>query len=253
MTIETMDGGLALLSERTRVAEKGRNHIGTIVGDRPKLWTLQGAHLVSLMDAVAESEYRARGAKLFSLKPTTDAQGNTSIHRPLNLIEEVELFLREERLKRYSQELGLKFIKGGAAGAWTFTNNTRTYILNGTFDWDTDSFKEALLLSTSNIGAASTTYAGVTNEVANGLGYTTGGIAITIALSGTTTVTVDSTVDPVWTAAGGSITARFALLYEVAGNVAAYCLLDSTPANVTATDGNTLTIQHSASGLFTLA
>ena len=140
-----------------------------------------------------------------------------------------------------------------AAGTWTFTNGGRTKLLDGTFDIDTDSYKMALFLSTSNIGAASTTYAGVTNEVANANGYTTGGIAVTFTLAGTTTVTVDIASDPVWTAAGGSITARFAVLYEVAGNVLCYALLDSTPADVTATDGNTLTVAANASGVFTLA
>ena len=43
-----------------------------------------------------------------------------------------------------------------AAGAWTFTNGSRTRMLNGTFDFDTDSFKMALFLSTSDIGASST-------------------------------------------------------------------------------------------------
>jgi hypothetical protein len=141
-----------------------------------------------------------------------------------------------------------------AAGNWTFTDGTRTRILNGTFDFDTDTFKVALFLSTSNIGAASTTYAGVTNEHANANGYTTGGVSIgALTLSGTTTVTVDDPADVVWTASGGSITARFAVLYENAGDVVAYCLLDSTPADVTATDGNTLTIAFNASGIFTLA
>ena len=140
-----------------------------------------------------------------------------------------------------------------AAGAWTFPNSARTDLLNGTFDIDTDSFKMALFLSTSNIGAASTTYAGVTNEHANANGYTTGGIAVTLTLSGTTTVTVDVSTDPVWTASGGSIVARFAVIYEVSGNVLCYCLLDSTPADVTVTTGNTLTVQISASGVFTLA
>ena len=140
-----------------------------------------------------------------------------------------------------------------AAGAWTFTNGGRTRLLNGTFDIDTDSYKMALFLSTSNIGAASTTYAGVTNEHANANGYTTGGIAVALTLAGTTTVTVDITADPVWTAAGGSIIARFAVIYEVAGDVLCYCLLDSTPADVTATVGNTLTVAASASGVFTLA
>lgn len=125
-------------------------------------------------------------------------------------------------------------------------------MLNGDFDINTDTFKMALFLSTSNIGAASTTYAGLTNEHANANGYTTGGKTLTMSLTGTTTVTVDCD-DQTWTASGGSIVARFAVIYESAGNVLCYCLLDSTPADVTATTGNTLTVAIDASGLFTLA
>jgi len=140
-----------------------------------------------------------------------------------------------------------------AASAWAFPNGARTKLIDGTFDIDSDSWKMALLQSTSNIGAASTTQAGVTNEVANANGYSTGGIAITLTLSGTTTVTVDIQTDPVWTASGGSIAARFADIYEVSGNVLCYSTLDTTPADVTATDGNTLTVAAHASGVFTLA
>ena len=140
-----------------------------------------------------------------------------------------------------------------AAGTWSFVNTARTNLLNGTFDLDTDSLKIALFLSTSNIGAASTTYAALTAEHAAANGYTTGGNAVTGSLAGTTTVTFDTTDPAVWTATGGPITARFAVLYEVAGNVIAYALLDSTPADVTATAGNTLTVSINASGVFTLA
>lgn len=141
-----------------------------------------------------------------------------------------------------------------AAGNWTFVDSARTDLLNGTFDLDTDTFLMALFLSTSNIGAASTTYAGLTNEHANANGYTTGGISLgQLSLSGTTTVTVDETTNPVWTASGGSITARFAVIYESGGRVLCYCLLDSTPADVTATAGNTLTVTFHASGIFTLS
>lgn len=140
-----------------------------------------------------------------------------------------------------------------AADAWLFTNGGRTKLLDGTFDLDTDSFKLALFLSTSNIGAASTTYAGVTNEHANANGYTTGGIAVTLTLAGTTTVTVDFATDPEWTASGGSITARFGVLYEVGGNVLLYSLLDNTPADVTQTSPNKLMVAAHASGVFTLS
>ena len=140
-----------------------------------------------------------------------------------------------------------------AAGAWTFTSAGRTDLLDAVFDVDSDTYKMALFLSTSNLAASSTTYAALTNEHANANGYTTGGIAITLTLSGTTTVTIDIQTDPVWTASGGSIVARFAVIYEVSGNVAFYCTLDSTPADVTATNGNTLTVAANASGVATLA
>jgi hypothetical protein len=140
-----------------------------------------------------------------------------------------------------------------AASAWTFTNSARTSLLDGTHDIDSDSWKVALFLSTSNLGTSSTTYAAVTNEHANANGYTTGGIAVTLTLSGTTTVTVDIGTDPVWTASGGSIVARFASLYEVSGRVLCNSTLDTTPADVTATTGNTLTVAAHASGVFTLA
>lgn len=139
-----------------------------------------------------------------------------------------------------------------AAGTWQFTNTARSDLLDGTIRVATDTFKMALFLSTSNIGAASTTYAALTNEHANANGYTTGGIAVDLTLAGTTTVTADIATDPVWTASSGSIVARFAVIYEVGGNVLCYCLLDSTPANVTATDGNTLTVAPPGTGVFTL-
>ena len=173
------------------------------------------------------------------------------IERPFN--EAVQLELMAARLDAMLGRLGLRPMGGGAAGAWVFTNGGRTSLIDGLFDIDSDTWKMALFLSTSNIGPASTTFAGVTNEHAAANGYTAGGESIALTLSGTTTVKVDITTDPVWTASGGPITARFAVIYEVAGNVLCYCLLDDTPADVTATDGNTLTVAAHASGVFTLA
>lgn len=190
----------------------------------------------------------------YPAKPIDDGRGNLTVVRPLDLYQEIENFLWEERQKAICERMGVPFIGGGAAGAWTLTSGGRTSLLDGTFDLDTDSFKCALFLSTSNIGAASTTYAGLTNEHAAANGYTTGGIAIALTLSGTTTVTVAVTTAPVWTASGGSIVARFAVVYEVAGNVLAYALLDATPADVTVTTGNTLTVSANSATLpFTLA
>jgi len=140
-----------------------------------------------------------------------------------------------------------------AAGAWVMTSEGRTKLQDVTFDIDSDTWKMLLVLSTSDIGAASTTWAGVSNEHANGNGYTTGGIAISLAMTGTSSVKTDIGTDPVWTASGGSITARWAVIYESGGRVLCYCLLDSAPADVTATDGNTLTVAASTLGVYTLA
>lgn len=175
------------------------------------------------------------------------------IKRPLELAQEIRVAQSLRRAEEFLHALGLHPISGGVAGAWTFTNGGRTKLLDGTFDIDTDSWKMALFLSTSNIGLTSTTFAGLTNEHAAANGYTAGGIAVVLNLAGTTTVTVDITTDPVWTASGGSIVARFAVIYEVGGNVLCYCLLDNTPADVTVTTGNTLTVAAHASGVFTLA
>jgi hypothetical protein len=140
-----------------------------------------------------------------------------------------------------------------AAGAWIFTNAARTNLLDGTVPIASGTFKMALFLSTSNLGAASTTFAGVTNEHAGNNGYTAGGISVDLTLAGTTTVTADIATDPVWTASGGDIVARYAAIYEVGADILCFCELDDAPADVTATDGNTLTVAAHASGVFTLA
>lgn len=138
-----------------------------------------------------------------------------------------------------------------AAGKWLFTNEFITKLASGTFDFSGHTFKVALFASTTNLGAGSTTYSGVSNEVANGNGYTTGGVAVTIALSGTTTVTVDSN-DPEWTGSGAGFSARRAALYDVtAGRIVCYSILDS--ADVTWAASETKAIQLHANGYFQMA
>jgi hypothetical protein len=145
-------------------------------------------------------------------------------------------------------------IAGGAAGAWTVTNELRAILqgATGAIVPATDTVKIALLLSTSNIGASSTTYAGVTNEVATAFGYTAAGVSTTLTVSTVSTSNGQlAFTQAQWTASGGSITARFGLAYKSAGHVYAYFLCDSTPADVTATDGNTFTI--SAGNIWTIS
>ncbi len=147
-----------------------------------------------------------------------------------------------------------------AANAWAFYDEFREFLGDGTIDLDGDSFRAALYLSTSNAATTSTSgKAALTNEHANANGYTTNGVALTSVtwVRSTVTLTFDS-ADAVWNASGGSIIARFSVIYDdtvttpVADPLVCFSLLDNAPADVTATDGNSLTVQMNASGIFTL-
>lgn len=152
-----------------------------------------------------------------------------------------------------------------AAGKWKLYADAKKYLCDGTFDMDNASLglTMALFLSTSNANTLTTgtdTYGELTNEHANGNGYTTGGIALTgeTWAESSGTITFDCN-DVQWTASGGSITARFAVIYcnatvnTIVKPLLAVCLLDTAPADKTATDGNTFTVVINASGVFTLS
>ena len=141
-----------------------------------------------------------------------------------------------------------------AAGAWTFTSAGRANILDALFDVDSDTYKMALFTSASNLSASSTTYAGLTGEVGTtNTGYTTGGVSVTLTKSGTTTVTVVQSAAGSWTAGSAGLTAKWAVIYEVSGNVLCYALLDSGGADVTSTSGLPFTVGAVAATVFTLA
>lgn len=142
-----------------------------------------------------------------------------------------------------------------AADAWKVYNKAKEYIGDGTFDLDNDSFKCALFTSSYTPAATDSSYTTISgDEVANGNGYTTGGVALSSVTwtESSGTVTFDFS-DPSWTASGGSIVCRYAVIYDdtdAGKGLIAMSLLDNTPADVTTTDGNTLTLQISANGAF---
>lgn len=140
------------------------------------------------------------------------------------------------------------------AGAWIVHDKLIERMGKGDLDFDTDAFKCALFLSTSNAATPSVAdYASLTNEHANGDGYVTGGDDITLTWSESSGVVTFDTTDPTWNASGGDIVARFAVIYDNTDGdktIVAHCLLDDTPADVTAVDGNPLTIQQHANGVF---
>jgi hypothetical protein len=150
-----------------------------------------------------------------------------------------------------------------AAGKWKLYESSKLYLADGTLDLDDNTnWKIALFLSTSNcntLGGTNDVYGDLTNEHANANGYTTGGATFTPTWAQAAgTATLDGN-DPVWTASGGSIVARFAVVYKnatvnsIVKPLLCVCLLDTAPADVTATTGNTLTITMNASGLWTLS
>jgi len=120
--------------------------------------------------------------------------------------------------------------------------------------------KVTLHTSTYTFAATQSVYADLSNELSTANGYTNGGLALSsITWSQTSGTATFDAADLVWTASGGSITARRAVM-RVVGTFNSQVdplilswLLDTTPADVTATDGNTLTIQLNASGIYTLA
>ena len=144
-----------------------------------------------------------------------------------------------------------------AASAWRKYEIYPVNLGNKVYDMDGDVFKIALYLSTSNAATVTTNEVkgDLTNEHANANGYTTGGIEVTETWTRSVGTTTFDCSDPVWTASGGSIIARFAVLWDDTpasplDPLIAYALLDTTPADVVVTDGNTLTLQINASGVF---
>lgn len=150
-----------------------------------------------------------------------------------------------------------------AASAWLVHDKVKLYLGNQVINFDTDSFYMILGLSNSNLHDLDTdAYSTVTNEVATNFGYTQGLVAGNAISTPTwsdsgSTITFDHD-DVVWTAAGGDIVARYAGIVDdtvaspVADPVICSSLLDTSPQDVTATDGNTFTVQINASGVFTL-
>lgn len=142
-----------------------------------------------------------------------------------------------------------------AAGAFTVVNSIKERMGNAEINFDTDVFKVRLYASTSNLATTSDDATAVTNELTTANGYTAGGVTVASTWTRATATCTFDVADPSWTASGGSIVARFAAIVDTTPatpRVVAYCLLDSAPADVTTTTGNTLTIQIATAGVFSM-
>ena len=119
--------------------------------------------------------------------------------------------------------------------------------------------KVTLHSSSYTFAATHNVYADLTNELSTANGYTNGGQSLASVVwnqIGTGVSSLDA-ADLVWTASGGSIVARRAVI-RVVGTINGQVdplicsiLLDTAPADVTITSTNTLTLVWNASGIFT--
>lgn len=140
-----------------------------------------------------------------------------------------------------------------AAGPVTVPAGNLELLVDGSIDLDTQTLKLALFNSSFS---TATRFYSTTNELATANGYTQGGATLAnVTWAEAAGVAVLDADDVTWTAAGGSIVARYAVLYADAGSfpIVGYILLDTTPADVTTTDGNTLTVTWDATGIVRLS
>lgn len=121
-------------------------------------------------------------------------------------------------------------------------------------DWASDTFKVALFTN-SYVPAQDTDelYSALTNEVANGNGYTTGGNSITPSLPTYTPAgnisTFDATDPAVWTGSGAGFTFRYAVIYDTVSSVLIGWLDYGASQLVGAAE--TLTVTFDVLGVFT--
>lgn len=153
----------------------------------------------------------------------------------------------------------------GAPGAWVVPDLAKLNLVNATDLLGASSANLRVALVTSAwtpVNATDELWAVASaNEIANGNGYSTGGVApSSVTLTQATGTTKFTFASATWTASGTGIPAwRRAVLYYLGtlnGKVnplVAHFLGDATPADVPLTTaGNPLTITPSGSGVLTL-
>jgi len=126
-------------------------------------------------------------------------------------------------------------------------NSFKTGLMNGMFDFTTDTFKIALYTNTATLNADTTAY--TTTGEASGGNYAAGGLALTVTQvptignqTGQNAVVYISFANASWT---GAITARGALIYKNGGGNPAVCVLDFGSNK---TSANTFVVQFPTSG-----
>lgn len=140
-----------------------------------------------------------------------------------------------------------------APSAWIFHDKAKEKAFTGDIDYATDAFVMRLYASTSDIDTVADNDASTaTDELSSGNGYSAGGTSLTPTVSEAGgVVTLDSSTDASWSATGAGITARFAAIIcttTTPDEIIAHCVLDNTPADVTAVAGKLFVVQFHANG-----
>lgn len=147
-------------------------------------------------------------------------------------------------------------------GTWNFYNSFKEYIGDGTIDMsDTtaDTFK--VLLTTSSYTPNQSTHtqiSDITGELSGTGGYSRQSLT-GVSWGESAGISTWDAADTAFAATGADYdSARYWVLYDDTTTspvdaLIAYGYIDGTPADVTVTDGTTLTLQWHASGLFTLS
>lgn len=147
-----------------------------------------------------------------------------------------------------------------AASAFTVFNKAKEKLADGTFDLDTHTFKMALCGASQALSAAfagtstDCRYSDLTDQLANGNGYTTGGVTLTgvtwTESSGTLTFDCNN---PQWT--GLTKTGiKYGVIYDDSDtNKGLLCFFELESGSTINVTAGTLDVTINAAGVFTLA
>ena len=143
-----------------------------------------------------------------------------------------------------------------AAATTTVYANAQKH-LDDDVDWSSDTIKVTLHSSAYTPASSHEFFNSVTNELSTANGYTNGGATLgTKSRTVTGNVTAYKAAATTWTAgAGQTLTARYAVVRKDTGTastspVLCYVLLDSAPADVSATNAAFTLTWDSTDGVF---
>lgn len=150
-----------------------------------------------------------------------------------------------------------------AVGSWTIFDGFKRYMADGTLDLDGTVFRVGLYTGDANISAgavsALSVVGSVSNEIADGNGYSTSGKTFSATTWSTGASGGEMRFDATavfWSANGGNITSiQFAVIWASGASaggrkLVAYSQLSTSAFSLT--DTNRLTITPSANGIFEL-